>query len=464
MHYQSLTETARQLRAGERSSVELTEHMLERIKLLDASLRCYSLVTSDSALERAANLDKHQCEGGSLGTLHGVPIGVKDLLATAGVVTASGTKVMRDHVPLENATVVARLLEAGAVILGKTQLTEGAYGNHHPDIPVPVNPWNADLWSGVSSSGSGVSVAAGLAFGTLGSDTGGSIRFPSAANHLVGLKPTYGRVSRHGVFPLAPSLDHVGPMTRTVSDAAHVLQVVAGYDFQDENSIEAPVPDYLEAVAEGQRGLGDLTIGVDWRYVSTGVAAEVVRTVTESLDKLVSQGARVVDVEMPRDYRFLVSNWVITCAVECALVHEALYNEHKSLYGPDLKRLIELGRRCGMAQYSALERMRERFRDSLDDLFGQVDLLICPTIPINAPTNQQMHKRTIEGDEAADFLTFTAPFNYSGHPSITLPAGMDDAGRPTSFQLVGGTLTEATLLRAGAAYEQTHATFGYPSL
>ena len=438
--------------------------MLDRIAELDGRLHCYSTLMRTSALRQARRMDELRNSQAPLGALHGVPIALKDLLATAGVPTASGTRVMRNHIPSENAFVVSRLEQAGAVVLGKLQLTEGAYGNHHPELDVPVNPWNASLWSGVSSSGSGVSVAAGLAFGALGSDTGGSIRFPSAANKLVGIKPTYGRVSRAGAFPLAESLDHIGPMARNVTDAAHLLQVIAGYDPADANCLDAFVPDYLQAVGQSQPTLAGVTIGVDWAYVSEGVAPNVASTVADAVQIFTTLGARIVEVSMPPEYRVLVSNWVITCAAECALAHKDYFPKYKSQYGPDLSRLIELGARCGATQYSALERLRERFRAALNRVFGGVDVLLCPTIPTDAPTNAQMAARATEGDEAADFLTFTAPFNYSGHPSITMPAAVEASALPTSFQLIGRFLEEATLVRCGYAYEQARGPLEVPEL
>jgi len=312
--------------------------MLDRIVALDGRLHCYRTLMATSALEQARRMDSLRSRQAPLGALHGVPIAVKDLLATAGVNTASGTKVMRNHVPSESAFVVSRLEEAGAVILGKLQLTEGAYGNHHPELDVPVNPWNDTLWSGVSSSGSGVSVAAGLAFGALGSDTGGSIRFPSAANKLVGIKPTYGRVSRAGAFPLAESLDHIGPMARNVTDAARLLQVIAGYDAGDANCLDETVPSYLQALEQSQPTLAGVKIGVDWAYVGEGVAPSVASTIESAVRTLTALGASIVEVSMPKEYRVLVSNWVITCAVECALAHKEYYPKYKSNYGPDLTR------------------------------------------------------------------------------------------------------------------------------
>ena len=299
------------------------------------------MVLADDALARAEALDEARAAGEMLGPLHGVPIALKDLLYTKGLPTASGTRVMADFVPEEDATVVTRLKAAGAVVIGKTQLTEGAYGVHHPDIIDPVNPWAADRWTGVSSSGSGVAVAAGLCFGALGSDTGGSIRFPAASCGTVGVKPTYGRVSRHGAFPLAESLDHIGPMTRTVADAARMLQVMAGQDQKDATTLAAPVPNYGAEIGGVVQGL---RIGIDWRYVTDGVEAPVVQAVRDALDRLTALGAEAVEFEMPMAYVDLVNQWGITCGVECARAHEPYYPEQKALYGPVLSELIELGR------------------------------------------------------------------------------------------------------------------------
>src|SRR5712672_1644534 len=254
LHYLSLDEVARRLKARKLSSVEATRAILDRIETLDPRLKSYATVTPERALQDAARLDAETAAGKSRGKLHGVPIAVKDLCNTAGVPTAAGMAIHRKHIPAKDATVVARLKQAGAVILGKLQMTEGAYGVHHPTIEPPVNPWNAAYWTGVSSSGSGVATAAGLCFASLGSDTGGSIRFPSTVSGLSGLKPTWGRVSRAGGFPLAPSLDHIGPMTRSALDAALMLGVIAGADERDPTAVTLPVPDYAATIADGVKG------------------------------------------------------------------------------------------------------------------------------------------------------------------------------------------------------------------
>ena len=242
LHFASLTEVAALLKAGELSPVELTQMMLERIDRVDDELKSYATVTSERALKAARQAELEILAGNYRGQLHGIPIAVKDLCFTKGTRTMGGMGVLKDFVPDYDATVISRLESAGAVLLGKLNLTEGAMLGYHRDFDIPVNPWNADYWAGASSSGSGVATAAGLCFASLGTDTGGSIRYPSMANGVVGLKPTYGRVSRYGVLPLSETLDHVGPMTRRSADAAIMLEAIAGHDINDATSLRDPVP------------------------------------------------------------------------------------------------------------------------------------------------------------------------------------------------------------------------------
>ena len=459
LHYQSLSQILQQIVTGQLSSAEITEHMVNRIVDCDAELHSYALLMMESAAQQAAAMDAERAAGAPLRPLHGVPIAVKDLLYTRGVQTASGTRVMRDFKPTYDATVITRLREAGAVILGKTQLTEGAFGAHHPDIEAPKNPYNRDHWPGVSSSGSGVAVAAGLAFGALGTDTGGSIRFPSAACGLVGLKPTYGRVSRYGAFALADSLDHIGPMCRSVEDAARLLAVIAGPDANDPTALSVAVPDYVAAVGAP---LGTLRIGVDWGYAATGVDADVVAALQGVCDRFTAAGAQLVEVQVPPDYAELVASWSITCGVECARAHADFYPAQRAEYGPVLASLLDLGRSVEPARYQAVEQIRQRFRSALDSLFTQVDVLLAPCMTSVAPTVAAMDAAVTSEDSRAPFINFTAPFDYSGHPTLTLPAGLNAAGLPLSFQLIGPQLGEALLLRAGAAHERALGPMPHP--
>ena len=302
LHYKTITEVAGLIEGRDLSPVEVTGAMLERINDLDGHLKSYATVMADHALESAETAEREIGAGEYRGPLHGVPIAVKDLCFTRGVRTMGGAKVYADHVPTFDSTVVERLEAAGAVLLGKLNLTEGAMGGYNPEFQVPLNPWDSGRWSGASSSGSGVATAAGLCFGSLGSDTGGSIRFPSSACGIVGLKPTWGRVSRYGVFALAESLDHVGPMTRSTADAAIMLQAIAGYDANDATSLSDPVPDIVSGIGDGVRGV---RVGVDNHHVSDSVDPEVTEAVLESVSVLEGLGAEVVDIRC--------RTWTSTC-------------------------------------------------------------------------------------------------------------------------------------------------------
>ncbi|MBL4572832.1 MAG: Asp-tRNA(Asn)/Glu-tRNA(Gln) amidotransferase GatCAB subunit A, partial [Gammaproteobacteria bacterium] len=297
IHYRSLSRVAEAIRGGEISPVELTEKLLSRIGSVDGRLMSYATVMAEQAREAAREAEQEIQAGNYKGPLHGVPIAVKDLCFTAGTRTMGGLNVLREFVPDYDATVVRKLREAGSVILGKLNLTEGALSGYHRDFPIPVNPWGENLWAGVSSSGSGVATAAGLCFASLGTDTGGSIRYPAMANGVVGLKPTYGRVSRYGVLELAASLDHIGPMTRSVKDAAIVFEAIAGFDNCDTSSLRDSVPKITESLT------GELTgmrIGVDEHYLSFGTNPALVDAIHEVIEVLRQLGAEIVALTMPK--------------------------------------------------------------------------------------------------------------------------------------------------------------------
>jgi amidase len=315
LHYLTLRELASRIESGDVSPVEITRRMLERITTVDAQLHSYQAVFADAALAAAREAEAEIRRGDYRGALHGVPVAVKDLFYAAGQPTTGGLSFRRDFVPDFDATAVARLRAAGAILLGKLTTTEGAMVGYHRDFEIPVNPWGENLWAGVSSSGSGVATAAGLCFGALGTDTGGSIRFPSMANGIVGLKPTYGRVSRHGVLPLAKSLDHVGPMTRSVADAAIMLQAIAGFDVNDPTSLRAPVPDLLAAL---DRDIDGVRVGFDRRYALDGVPPGLAAAIETAVGELENLGAEVVEVEVP-DVSAVVATWPLLCAAEAPL-------------------------------------------------------------------------------------------------------------------------------------------------
>jgi amidase len=447
LHYATLLEAAAALRSREISPVALTRALLDRIARLEPSLHAYATVTPERALAQAAEAEI--AAGHYRGPLHGVPIAVKDICDTAGVVTAAGMAILRDRVPTGDATVVTRLTQAGAVLLGKLQLTEGAFVTHHPSVTPPRNPWQGDHYAGASSSGSGVATAAGLCFGALGSDTGGSIRFPSSANGLTGLKPTWGRVSRHGVFALAESLDHIGPMTRSAADAGAMLGAIAGLDPRDPTTLAAPVPDYLAGLDAGVRGV---RIGIDAAYNETGSDPAIVATVREARRVLQELGATIAEVVLPAPDAVMAA-WGDYCAVETAIAHEATYPAQASSYG-GLARLIEAGRAVGAIDLMKAHHARLAFSGALAALFRDIDLLLIPTQPRADFTLAEEARLFATADGLAGFLRFATPFDMSGSPTITLPGGFTAKGLPLSFQLVGRHLDEALLVRAGHAYQQ----------
>lgn len=449
IHYLPLAEVCRRMKSGELSAERVTEHLLARAGTLGEELGCFVTLLGDAALQAARDLDRKRDAGEPLGALHGVPVAVKDLFMTRGVRTTCGTKVLEQWVPDEDAEVVARLKRAGAVMIGKVKLTEGAFSSHHPHIPAPINPWQEACWTGVSSSGSGVSVAAGLAYGALGTDTGGSIRFPSSSCGVVGLKPTYGRVSRHGAFPLADSLDHVGPMTRRVEDAARMLQVMAGHDAKDPTSLRADVPDYAEALRSDCDGM---TIAIDRRYASEGVANEIISAMDNALEILKSAGALVEEVTLP-PMEAVVGGWALVTSAEAAVAHCEHFPSQRELYGPELARLLDRGLEAKAMNYASVQRAKEAFGAGLAELFSRVDVLIAPSMPIPAPTLERIAKIDAESN-VANFMSFTAPWNFSGSPTVTIPAAISGEGVPVAFQLIGDLLGEESIIRAAHVFEQ----------
>lgn len=449
LHYRELTEVAGLIHSGQVSPVELAQAQLARIRSLDGRLRSFAFVMEEQALAEARQAEAEVARGDIRGPLHGVPVAVKDLCWTKGVPTAAGMAIHRDFRPQEDATVVRRLRDAGAVILGKLQLTEGAYADHHPDVSPPVSPWNADTWVGSSSSGSGVATAAGLCFASLGTDTGGSIRFPSAASGLTGLKPTWGRVSRHGVFELAATLDHVGPMARSAADCAAMLGVLAGADPADPTASLEPVPDYAAGLGLGLRGL---RIGVDPAF-NAGADAVMLKATEDALGVIAGLGGDIREVTLP-DVARIVEDWFPLCGVETAVAHDATYPARRAEYGPGLAGLIELGRAQSGMDHQRMLLRRMDFSGRLRALFEGIDLLVVPAQGYASPTLARMATLGVDADLITGLLRPTCPFNMSGSPTITLPCGFTERGTPVAFQFVSRHMEEALLLRAGHAFQQ----------
>jgi amidase len=338
-HYWSINELSERLRRKEISPVEITRTMLERIYRLNPRFHAYVTVMDEQAMTRARIAEEEIYRGQWRGPLHGVPLALKDLCYTSDAPTTAGMSIYKDFQPSFNATVVDRLYRSGAIILGKLTTTEGAYTNNHPMFPVPINPWDAGRWAGTSSSGPGVATAAGLCYGSIASDTGGSIRFPSACNNATGIKPTWGRVSRHGIFTLSHSLDHIGPIARSAADAAAILASIAGPDENDPTSRREPPQDYTAAA---KRGVNGLTIGFDETYVSSGTDQHVVAAVEAARKILEDIGARFKPVSFPSPYAAL-KGWFDICGAETARVHAETYPSRASEYQAGMAGLIEHG-------------------------------------------------------------------------------------------------------------------------
>ena len=451
LHFKTITEIAALIKSKTLSPVEVNEAMLNRIKGQEPYYKSYATVMADQARASAQAAERAIAAGNYLGPLHGVPVAVKDLCFTKGVATMGATKALIDHVPSFDCTVVQKLNAAGGVILGKLNLTEGAMAGYNPEFQVPVNPWGANLWSGASSSGSGVATSAGLCYGSLGSDTGGSIRFPSAACGIVGMKPTWGRVSRYGVLALAESLDHIGPMTRSTADAGIMLQAIAGLDPNDPTSLPAPVPDMLEGIDQGVRGL---RIGLDEGYVSANTDPQLVESVLEGIRVLERLGALIVPIQMP-DIGGYMEAWGTLCSSEALAAHEATYPSRRDDYGPWFQGWLDHGAAVTGAQYAKANNVRSACRGLLNNVFESIDVIGCPTMttPPYPITLEEMYGPMFLLDDP-NWGRFTVPFDFSGSPTISLPCGQNSDGLPLGIQFVGKHLSEPLLCRIGHTFEQ----------
>ncbi|MDH6268160.1 amidase [Rhizobium sp. SG_E_25_P2] len=446
---ESFTALSERIRTGVLSPVQLTELMLDRIAAHDGALHAYVCVSADMALSSARQAEIEIRSGGWRGPLHGVPIAVKDVFYTTAIRTGLGSSIYDDWQPPYDSTATARLAAAGVVMLGKLTATEGVYADHHPSIAPPLNPFGANHWTGTSSSGSGVAVTAGLAYGTLGTDTGGSIRLPSACCGLVGIKPTWGRVSRHGVFPLAESLDHIGPMARSAADAAALLGAIAGVDPADPTAAPVPVPDYLASIGDG---IADLAVGIDWRFIRSRATDEVCATIEHVLSTITRLGARIVDVEFPGTDDIL-RGWAVVCAVEAAIAHRETYPSRKAEFGPRLAALLERGNGFSGIELAEVLSGRREFTGRMAHLFSDVDLLVVPGLPVAGPTLDHMASLGEDPEAILAIGPFTAPFDICGYPTITVPCGTSTMGIPIGFQFVAKPFDEALLCRAAHAYQ-----------
>jgi aspartyl-tRNA(Asn)/glutamyl-tRNA(Gln) amidotransferase subunit A len=444
----SLAEASELLRTGKVSPVALTQACLRRIEELNPKLNAFITVTADSALAQAREAEAELQKGRWKGPLHGVPIALKDLADTAGVRTTAGSGVFKDRVPTQDAEVVRRLKAAGAVLLGKLNMHEFAYGGSSVISyfgPVP-NPWVPDYSSGGSSSGSAVAVAAELCYGALGSDTGGSIRQPAAYCGIVGLKPTYGRVSTRGVIPLAWSLDTLGPMTRTVRDGALMLQAMAGYDPEDTVSTDTAVPDYAATIAVET---SSFRIGIPRAHFYEGLHPEIQEATDAALAVLRKLTSSQREVPIP------ASSDTSVLRAEAYAYHQEHAAQTPELYHPETLKRIRGGAEVDTVAYVNARRELDQLRRSAPRMFDTVDVLITPTTPVPPFTISEL---LADGDHlrAKEIITLrnTRPFNMLGLPTISVPSGFTRAGLPIGLQITGGPGEEATVLRLAHAYER----------
>ncbi len=450
-----LTELVGRIRDGRLSLCALVERFLARIEDLDPKLHAFITVTEESARTAARVAEDALKHGRDRGLLHGVPYACKDVFYTKGIRTTGGSRVLEDWIPDHDAGVIERLAEAGAILVGKTNLHEFAYGASGENIRfgTPPNPWDPSRIPGGSSTGSAVAVAAGLASFALGSDTGGSVRAPAGFCGLVGLKPTYGLVTGYGVIPFCWSLDHVGFLTRTVADVALLLEMVAGHDARDPVSARVRPRAYRQALTGDIDGL---KIGVPRRYFFEHVDPEIVDATERILRLAERQGAKVMDVDTPNMEGARAVSLVIQMP-EALSYHSTHMRTKSSLYGDDLRSGFALGQFILAEHYVRAKRMMSLYRQQMTALFEDVDLLVTPTSPMIAPPRGTTTV-TIAGREEAlgdAYARFTYFFNLTGHPAMSLPSGWHSTGLPMGVQLVARHFEEGMLLRAGDAIEQS---------
>lgn len=446
----TLSEARALLQNKQISPVELAQAHLDRIAALDGRLNCFITLNAEEALERARQAEEALQSGDPVGPLCGIPLGLKDLFETRGLRTTGGSTFFRDWIPERDAAVVEKLRAAGAVILGKQNMHEIALGvtNVNPHYGPCRNPWDPERVSGGSSGGSAAALAARFCMGALGSDTGGSIRIPASLCGVVGLKPTYGRVSLRGVLPLSWNLDHAGPMARSVRDVALLLQVIAGYDPLDPASIDHPVEDYLRPLATGSLKGWRIALAEDAFF--SRAEDEVLEAVRTAAQVFADLGAQVEPVEIAGAREAALANGLMTPA-DAAAFHRERLAENPQGFGEDVLKRLQMGAAYSSTEYSLARRTEAEFRRSLELFFEDFDLLLTPTTPVAAPP--------IEGPDAVEqarLLTrFTAPFNLSGLPALSLPCGFTSSGLPVGLQIVGAPWQEARVLAAAQRYEES---------
>jgi len=451
----SLAAAAAGIASRELSPVELTQAALDRIQALDPRLNAFITVSGESALAAARAAEGAIAAGYHLGPLHGIPLALKDLIATRGERTTGGSRILADHVPDEDATVTARLRRAGAIFVGKLNMHEFAYGvtTNNPHYGPARNPWNLDRSPGGSSGGSGAAVAARLCQGALGTDTGCSVRLPAAYNGISGLRPSIGRVSNHGVGTLAWTLDTVGPMCRTAEDCALVLGAIAGHDARDRQTLAAPVPDYRD---ELRHGLDGVRVAVIEDFSLAGLHPDVAGCAARALDDLRAGGAVVREVAM-RDLEPSISALLTIDIAEPSAYHAEWLRTRAGEYGDDVRTLLEAGELYLATHYIQAQRYRTLLRDQLLGVLRDAEAIVTPTVPFTAPPVEAVEVELPTG-ETLDVIPAVMRYNalppLGGLPALSLPCGFDGEGLPVGLQVIGRPFDEATVLRIGHRYQQ----------
>ncbi len=446
-----LHEAAELMKTRQISPVELAQAHLVRIAQLDPRLNCFITITPELALQQARQAEAEIGQGNYRGTLHGIPLALKDLYETQGIRTTAGSTFFADYIPEADAAVVQKLRDAGAVLLGKLNMHEIALGvtNENPHYGDCCNPWDLKRMTGGSSGGNAASLAAGLCMGAMGSDTGGSIRIPASLCGVVGLKPTYGRISLRGVIPLSWNLDHAGPMGRCVQDVAILLQTVAGYDPQDAWSVDMPVEDYLSLTEEGIKGWRIALAANDYFTDPEIVDGEVHKAVNQAAHVFEELGAIVEQVSFPNVRDAAMANGLMTPSDAAAFHHQRLA-ENPQGFGDDVLKRLQLGTAYTSTEYILARRMQTILRCQFNEFFNEYDLLLTPTTPITAP-----ERGAVDPFDRPRLLTrFTAPFNLTGLPALSVPCGWSSEKLPIGLQVVGKSWADAMVLTAGRLYEQ----------
>jgi aspartyl-tRNA(Asn)/glutamyl-tRNA(Gln) amidotransferase subunit A len=453
----SIHELSKLISSKSLSPVDLVEDTLERIDALDEELHAYITVTRDSARKEAKKAEMDIRDGKYLGPLHGIPVSLKDLIYVSGVRSTSGSRILSDFTPDYDATVVKRLKEAGAIIVGTNNTHEFACGitNINPHYGSSKNPWDPNRMSGGSSGGSAVAVSAGMAVGSLGTDTSGSIRVPSSLCGLFGLKPTYGRVSKYGVMPLAPSIDHVGPIARTAWDTAALLQAIAGFDILDESTLDFPVPDYLQIVSETLDKPRKFTLGVPQQYFFDLIDSRVMEVFENCLNEMHGCGVSTVPVTLNETHK-ISDAWKAFRLGESAAVHSSWLKSRRNEYGSDVLTMLERGTKITAVEYITALRYKKELKDDFLRAMKGLDGLLVPTTAISAPlldeTSIDINGKNTEVYVALSRLTTV--FDITGLPALNVPAGLVDGSLPIGVQLVGREFDEALLLSLANEYER----------